>query len=110
MKKTKGNKLFKFIFFIFLMGFIIVYFSELTGYYEYQNYKKKTLTEEQIKKFETDVRSGNKIDINEYLVVDNQNYNNTLSKVTSKISDGISKIVKSAVEKSFSYISKAVDE
>ena len=110
MKKKKNNKVFRFIFFIFFMSFVIVYFSELTGYYEYQNYKKKTLTEEQIKKFETDVKNGNKVDINEYLVIDNQSYNNSLSKVTSKISDGISKIVKSAVEKTFKYISKAVDE
>lgn len=110
MKKKKSNKLFRFTFFIFFMSFMVIYFSELTGYYEYQNYKKKALTEEQIKKFEEDVKNGNKVDINQYLVVDNQNYNNNLSKIASKLSDGISKIVKDSVEKTFKYISKAVDE
>ena len=106
----KKNRLFKFIFFIFFMGFVVVYFSEITGYYEYQNYKKKSLTEAQIRKFEDDIKNGNKIDINEYLVVENMNYNNKLSNATSKVSDGISKIVRSAVDKAFSYISKLVDE
>ena len=110
MKKNKGNKIFKFIFFIFFMSFIVVYFSEITGYYEYQNYKKKTLTEEQIRKFEEDVKNGNKVDINQYLVIDNQTYNNNLSTIASKISDNVSKIVKKTVEKTFEYISKAVDE
>lgn len=110
MKKNKKNKLFRFIFFIFFMGFIVVYFSELTGYYEYQNHKKKTFTEGQIIKFENDVKNGKKINLNEYLTVNNQTYNNNLSNVTSKLSDGISKVVKKAVEKTFQYISKAVDE
>ena len=38
MKKNKKNKIFKFIFMIFLMSFIVIYFSELTGYYEYENH------------------------------------------------------------------------
>ena len=110
MKKKKNNKLFKFIFYTFLLSFVIVYFSELTGYYEYQNYKKKTMTEEQIKKFESDVKEGNKIDINKYLVIENKTFNNNLSKITSKLSDGISKIVRKTVDSIFKYISKLVDE
>ena len=107
MKKNKKNRLFKFIFF---MSFIVVYFSELTGYYEYQNYKEKVFTQAQIQKFEEDVKNGNKVDINDYLIIENANYNNNLSDVTSKVSDGISKIVRKSVESIFKYISKLVDE
>ena len=53
---------------IFFTSFLVVYFSDITGYYQYQNYKKTTLTLEQIKKFEEDVASGKEIDINEYLI------------------------------------------
>ena len=67
MKKNNKNKIFKFIFIVFFMSFLVIYFSELTGYYEYQNYKKATLTEEQIKKFEEDVKNGKEVDINKYL-------------------------------------------
>lgn len=110
MKKDKKNKIYKFIFWLFFMSFLVIYFSELTGYYEYQNYQKTSLTEEQIKKFEEDVKNGNKVDINEYLVVNNKKYNNNLSKLASKLSDGISKIVNNGVEYTFKYISKLIDE
>ena len=110
MKKDKKNKIYKFIFGVFFMSFLVIYFSELTGYYEYQNYKKTSLTEEQIKKFEEDVKNGNKVDINQYLVVDNKNYANALSKLASKLSDGISKLVNNGVEYTFKYISKLIDE
>lgn len=110
MKKNKKNKIIKFIFGLFFMSFLVIYFSELTGYYEYQNYKKTSLTEEQVKKFEEDVKSGNKVDISQYLVVNNKKYNNTLSKLASKLSDGISKFVNTGVEYAFKYVSKLIDE
>lgn len=110
MKKNNKNKIYKFIFLIFFMSFLVIYFSELTGYYEYQNHQKTTLTEEQIRKFEEDVKNGNEVDINKYLVVDTKKYNNTLSKLASKLSDNISKIVNNGVEYTFKYISKIIDE
>lgn len=110
MKKDKKNKLYKFIFYVFFISFLVIYFSELTGYYEYTNYKKAALTEEQIKKFEEDVKNGTEVDINEYLVVDTKKYNNTLSNLASKLSDGISKLVNNGVEYTFKYISKLIEE
>jgi hypothetical protein len=110
MKKNKKNKIYKFVFWLFFMSFLVIYFSELTGYYEYQNYQRTALTEEQIKKFEEDVKNGNEVDIKEYLVVNNKKYNNNLSKLASKLSDGISKLVNSGVEYTFKYISRLIDE
>ena len=103
MKKNNKNKVFKFIFCIFLLSYLVVYFSEITGYYEYQNHAKSTLTEEQIRKFENDVNSGKEVDIKDYIAVNQVTYNNKLSKVASKLSDGISKIVETGVEKSFKF-------
>ena len=110
MKKNKQNKIFKFIFMIFLFSFMTIYFSELTGYYEYQNHKKTALTEEQIRKFEEDVNSGKEVDINQYIVKDDAIYTNKLSKVTSKLSDGISGVVESGVDKTFKFLSKFIEE
>ncbi|MBR6690005.1 MAG: hypothetical protein IKL65_01580 [Bacilli bacterium] len=107
--KKKKNKLYKYIFMIFFISFLVIYLSELTGYYEYQNYKKTTLTKEQIKKFEEDVANGKEVDINEYLVVDNKTYNNGLSNLTSKLSDGISTLVQSGVENTFKFLSNLID-
>lgn len=110
MKKKKNNKAFNIIFGIFFISFLVVYFSDLTGYYEYKNHKKAALTEEQIKKFEEDVANGKEVDLSEYLVIDNKNYNNKLSKLTSKLSDGISDIVESGVESTFKFLSSLVED
>ena len=110
MKKKKNNKLINIIFLMLFMSFLVIYFSEITGYYEYQNHKKTTLTEEQIRKFENDVENGKEIDLNQYLVVENKNYNNKLSKAASKLSDGISNVVKKGVESTFKFLSNLVEE
>ena len=110
MKKNKKNIIYKFIFSLFFVSFLVIYFSELTGYYEYHNYQKTALTGEHIKKFEEDVRNGNEVDINEYLIVNNKKYNNTLSKLASKLSDSISKLVHNGVEYTFKYLSRLIDE
>lgn len=109
MKKDKKKKFYRFLFMVFFVSFLVVYFSELTGYYEYQNNKKATLTEEQIKKFESDVASGKEVDINEYLVVETKDYDNGLSVISSKLSDSISSLVQSGVENTFKFLSRLVD-
>lgn len=109
MKKKKIN-IGKIIFYIFLTSFLIIYLSETTGYYEYQNHIKTSLTEEQIKKFEADIKSGNKIDINKYLDTNKKKYNNNLSIIASKLSDSISNLINSGVKYTFKYISKLIDE
>ena len=110
MKKKSKNILIKVVFYDSLMVFAFIYFSEITGYYEYSNNKKTTLTEEQIKKFEKDIKSGNKIDVNDYIDANKYEYNNSLSKLASKLSDGISKVVNSGVRYTFKYISKFVND
>lgn len=108
--KKKKNSIFKFLFYVLFFSFLVIYFAELTGYYEYKNYKKKSLTEDQIKKFETDIASGKQIDIEDYLVLEEVNYNNKLSKLTSKLSNKISNIVENSVESTFKLLSNLIDE
>lgn len=109
MKKDKKKKIFKFVFMVLFLSFVVIYCAELTGYYEYQNYKQTALTEEQIKKFESDVAAGKEVDINEYLVKDDRVYNNNLSKLSSKISNGISTVVQKGVESTFKFLSNLVE-
>ena len=110
MKKKNNNKIFKFVFYTLLISYLVIYFSEITGYYEYQNHSKATLTEEQIRKFESDISDGKEVDIKDYIAVTQPSYNNTLSKAASKLSDGISKIVQGGVNKSFKFLSRLLDE
>lgn len=110
MKKNNKNKIFKYIFMTLFFSFLIVYFSELTGYYEYQNNKKSSLTAKQIQQFENDVALGKEIDLNEYISINQVNYNNNLSKLASKLSNGISILVQNGVEGTFKFLSKLVVE
>lgn len=110
MKNNKKNKLGLFIFSLFFISFLVIYLSELAGYYEYRNYQKTSLTKEQIEMFEQDVKEGKEVDIKKYLINDSKKYNNTLSVLASKLSDSISNVVNNGVKYTFKYISKLIDE
>ena len=106
----KKNKIFKYIFYMLLFSYSVIYFSEVTGYYEYQNHQKKAMTEEQIRKFEEDVKNGKEVDLNDYIAVETKSYKTNLSKITSKLSDGISYIVQGGVNQTFKFLSKIMEE
>lgn len=107
--KKKKNRFFKILFWVFFISFMIIYFSEITGYYEYKNYQKITMTNEQIKKFEEDIKSGKKVNPDNYLLTETTKYDNKLSNVANSLSNGISKLVKGSVENAFKLISNLVD-
>ena len=109
MKKKKYNT-FKVIFLILMFIYLVIFFSSYTGYYEYNNYKKTRLTNEQIKKFENDVKEGKELDLEEYLVINKYSYKTKLSSLTIRISEGISSVVTYGVKCTFKYISNFIDE
>ena len=106
--KKKKNRLFKIIFWLFFLSFMLIYFSELTGYYEYKNYQKSIMTNEQIKQFEQDIKDGKEVNLDNY-VVEKVNYNNKLSDTANSLSNGISKLVKGGVENTFKLINNLVN-
>ena len=101
---------FKLWFTILFICFMTLYFSQVAGYYEYEQYQKSTFTSEQIKKFEADVALGKKVDINDYVDSDNQDYSNKMSDIGYKISDEIGKYVKLGIEGTFGALNKLVAE
>lgn len=88
--------------------YLILYFANITGYYEYTNYNKTTLTNEQIKKFEEDIKMGNNIDINDY-VVKKIDYQNKISKFNKEVSKTVNKVFKNFIQKTLDYLNKIVD-
>ena len=83
------KKIFKFCFWCFFITFLTLYLSQATGYYEYQQHKKVTFTNEQIEKFEKDVIAGKNVDIESYLEDTTKSYNNKTSKLGYTISNTI---------------------
>lgn len=104
----KGKNIVRIIIFTLIIIFIALYLTQVTGYYEYTENKKSTLTTEAIEKFEKDVKDGKKIDANNY-IEKSKNYNNRASKLGMKVSnlieDGFDKIMNSI----FKEVDKAIN-
>ena len=54
----KKESIFKFILLCFIICFLVILFAGKTGYYEKKLRDNSILTEEQIKKFEEDIKNG----------------------------------------------------
>ena len=52
---------------------LVLYFGQATGYYEYKNNQKTTLTEESIKRFEQDIKDGKDINVSNYKAIHKYN-------------------------------------
>jgi len=106
----KVNKIFRNIIILLFMVFIALFISQSNGYYEYSEYKKVALTNEQIKEFESDLKSGKKIDIKDYISNTKKEYGNTISDTGLTVSLNIEKYIKKAITSSFGALSKLVSE
>ena len=94
---------------ILFLSFLVLYFAQKGGYYERINNEKKELTNEQIKKFEEDVKNGKKIDVNNYIIIDDKKYDNKISKFGSITSSFIAKYFKKGIVKVFSSFDNMVE-
>jgi len=95
----------KFLLFLFI-AFIIVYFSNVAGFYEYKTYTKTKITEKAIKEFEKDVEDGKNISINNYLENEYEDYSNVISRMGNKISSFGEDIMNFGIKKSLKLLSE----
>lgn len=98
---------------IFLVGFITMfvcflalYIIGLTGYFDYKQYEKMTITKEKMEIFEQDVKEGKEVDIKNYMSDEEYDYNNTVSRLGMDLSNNIEKYTKLVLGSIF----KAFDE
>lgn len=103
-KKKLCNKIFWKIFLALFIAFSALYLSEATGYYEFEQHKRTTLTEEKIRQFENDVKEGKNIDISNYLEDVDYNYQTKISKTGLYISENIGKYVQDGLENTFKFL------
>ncbi len=102
--EEKNNKVLNTIFILLFIVFITIYISQATGYYEYKLSKRVELTNEQISKFEEDVKEGREINLEEYLENGVEDYSNGFSRTGSNISNFTSKYIKKGIEATFGFI------
>lgn len=97
MEKKKINWI-RIILIILFIGYISLFFLNKTGYYDSALRRKTALTNEQIKKFESDIRNGKQIDIDDYLIDETKDYTNTTSKAGYYISTSVEKILNDGIK------------
>ncbi len=110
MNHKKLNKIFKYCILISFVTFFALYLSQSTGYFEYRNSKKVALTNDQIQKFEQDVKEGKNVDIEKYIDINNKNYQNTISKAGLSISNATEKVIQKLIGGSFKVLGDLVGE
>ena len=102
-------KIIKFFGSIIILIFLFSYFIEYSGYYEYNLHNKKNLTEEEIKRFEEDIRDGKNIDLNSYLIDNTIDYSNSLTRTTSRVNIGLNDYLKKVIKCGFNLIGKFIE-
>lgn len=92
MNKKKTNWVMLFLK-ISLICFAIVLILMENGYYENKKAKEVSLTEENIRKFENDVKANKIIDISNYKLEEEKDYSNGISKFGQKFTDSVGKVI-----------------
>lgn len=92
-----------------ILIFLFSYFIEYSGYYEYNLHSKKNLTEEEIKRFENDIKEGKDIDLNSYLIENTIDYSNSLTRTTSNVNIRLNDYLKSIIKRGFNLIGKFIE-
>ena len=88
----------------------MLYFSQATGYYEYKIHDKVALTDEEIKKFEQDIKDGKDIDVENYVKNNEPKYDNDLSNLGLNLSKKISKTITKGINEVFKYLGDIAKE
>lgn len=104
-KKLYGKIVWK-IFLALLFGFFALYVSEATGYYEFEQHKKVTLTEEKIKQFEKDVQEGKDINITDYINEKEVSYENATSSLGLSLSEKVGGVVEDGINATFNFLNR----
>lgn len=105
--KKKINKFLRFCLFTLFAIYITLYVSNKYGYYEYKKYEQVTLTQEQILRFEEDIRNGIDISLDDY-VLEKKDYDTNLTRAMDSVSMTISKSVSSAIKGVFSSLAEMI--
>jgi hypothetical protein len=112
-EKKKNNLFYRIVIKIFiglLVGFSVLYISEATGYYEFEQHKKVELTNELISQFEQDVKDGNDINVKDYIEETQVSYTNGASSIGYALSNQIGNIVQNGLNSTFKFLENLFGE
>lgn len=94
----------------FFTFFVVLLLAQSQGYYKTRSQKAKILTDEQIVKFEQDIKDGKKIDVKKYILYEDKDYSNDVSDKIYRFSLTIEGIFDKTIRLIFNGASKAVND
>lgn len=106
----KIESIFKFILLCFIICFLVILFAGKTGYYEKKLRDNSILTEEQIKKFEEDLKKGKNVDISNYVINENKDYTTKLTSDVYSVSLKLEKTIDKIVKFIFNEVGKNIND
>ena len=106
----KKESIFKFILLCFIICFLVILFAGKTGYYEKKLRDNSILTEEQIKKFEEDIKNGKSVDISNYVINENKDYTTKLTSDVYSVSLKLEKTIDKIVRFIFNEVGKNIND
>jgi len=109
-EKPLQVRIFKLVMTILVIIYLGLFIANNTGYYSFSLRNRKELTDEQIKKFEEDVKNGVEIDINDYLNMETISYQNNISSLGYNLSSTLENLIKTGVYKIFDFFSDLVEK
>ncbi len=98
VRKVDRKKLFKGLFVIAFISFLISYIIEVSGYYEYNLQNRTILTSEAMKRFESDINEGKDVLLEDYVVSETKDYSTSLTRGTNRVSMGVNRALKKGIE------------
>ena len=109
MYLVNNMKVFKIFMILVIVVYLILYFSYKNGYYIDKNKEKALLTEEKIKEYEEDLKNGVDVSKKDYVIV-TESYDNTLTRISLKISKRIENSFDKVIKFLFNKISNTINE
>lgn len=103
------NNFFRIMVLTVFLIFLALYYSSNAGLIDYQAKNKTSLTEEQIKMFEEDVKNNVQIDLKKYVDNKEDKYDNNISKTTLKLSNTIGETVEGILNFVFGKLENAMN-
>ena len=103
------NNFFRIMVLTVFLIFLALYYSSNAGLIDYQAKNKTSLTEEQIKMFEEDVKNNVQIDLKKYIDNKEDKYDNNISKTTLKLSNTIGESVEGILNFVFGKLENAMN-
>ena len=94
----------------FIICFLVILFAGKTGYYEKKLRDNSILTEEQIKKFEEDLKNGKNVDISNYVINENKDYTTKLTSDVYSVSLKLEKTIDKIVKFIFNEVGKNIND